>query len=80
MPSDMPQWMWNAMDEGLFVRRSMEKVAGLETQIKNVKTELARLAAWEPQHPDPIGPLRGMGYLAGIKDAVDSVKKMLIWK
>ena len=30
MPSDMPQWMWDAIDEGLLARRAMEKVAGLE--------------------------------------------------
>jgi hypothetical protein len=33
MPSDMPQWMWDAIDKGLLARRSMEKVAKLEARV-----------------------------------------------
>ena len=30
MPPDMPDWMWDAIEEGLLARRSMEKVADLD--------------------------------------------------
>ena len=34
MPPDMPQWMWDAIEEGLLARRSMEKVAELEALVQ----------------------------------------------
>ena len=37
MPSDMPDWMWDAIAEGLLARRCMERVAELEAQIAAVK-------------------------------------------
>ncbi len=33
MPPDMPQWVWDAMDEGCFARRAIERVKKLEHDI-----------------------------------------------
>jgi len=38
MPTDMPQWMWDAIDEGLLARRCMERVEKLEEESIKLST------------------------------------------
>ncbi len=52
MPSDMPQWVWDAINEGLFARRAIEKVEKLEAQIETtMKLIHSCRDAWAPDHP-----------------------------
>ena len=76
MESDTPKdttiielWGW--------IQAERAKVEELEARIEAAKHKATRLLAWEPQSPDPIGPLRGAGYMAGIKDATTSLQKIL---
>jgi hypothetical protein len=39
MPPDMPRWVWDAMDEGCFARRSIEKVDALQAKIDELMLE-----------------------------------------
>ena len=41
MPPNMPQWMWDAIEEGLLARRSMEKVEKLEAQLRMARTVMS---------------------------------------
>ena len=53
MPPDMPDWMWDAIEEGLLARRSMEKVAdldGIASRLVAVNLELReRIAELEAE-------------------------------
>ena len=61
MPPNMPQWMWDAIDEGLLARRCMERVAKLEAR---TNTPLETSSEWKD----------AIACIAGLEDELEQLE------